>query len=189
MTRSVKALAVALLVMAGTRAPVRAQTSVLLGFGPTIPVGSLTDSGPFSGANTGWQGTIGLRRTVGSSGLALGARAFYGANGYEGPDGQDSSLFGLAAVATWAVARGPVSPLLWSEAGFLSHKHSADSGGLLGGAVDSSEEAFVLTGGLGIGVPIGAIELLLLGGYSHAFGVFDDITYFSLMAAMSFAIG
>lgn len=72
-------------VLAATAVPGNAQTDLFVGLGPTLPVGTVSDGGPFSGANTGWQGTVGLRRGVGSSGFALGGRLFYGANGYEAP--------------------------------------------------------------------------------------------------------
>ena len=52
----------------------------------------------FAGANAGWQGTIGLLRNVGTSGIALGARGFYGRNGYEGPGEAESSLGGRIAL-------------------------------------------------------------------------------------------
>lgn len=175
--------------LAAIATPVRGQTGVLLGLGSTFPVGTVTASGPFAQANTGWQATLGIDRAIGSSGLAVGARAFYGANGYEGPGEQDSSLLGVTAVGIWALAEGIVSPHLWSEAGFLSHKYSADSGGLLGGAEESSEEAFLVAGGLGAGIPIGSAELLFLGGYSRALGVFDDLSYFVLTAVTRLAIG
>lgn len=117
--------------------------------------------GPFSGANAGWQATIGLHRTVGSSGPDFGARVFYGGNGYEGP----GSLSRATALGSWTLfTESAVSPLLWSEDGFISHKYSADSGGPLGGGVASDGEAFVVAGGLGARIPIGSSELLLLNG-------------------------
>lgn len=188
MTRSTAVVATALVALLATAPGVRAQTSVFLGLGSTFPLGTLTSSGPFAGANVGWQGTIGVRHFLGSSPFALGARVFYGGNGYEGPQNEDSKLRGVTALATWALAEGPVSPFVWSEAGFLSHKYSAASGGLLGGPTESSEEAFLLAGGLGVGAPLGAAEGLVLGGYAHGLGVFDDIRYFVLTAAIGLPI-
>jgi hypothetical protein len=153
--------------------------------GAVFPVGTLTDSGPFSGANTGWQGAVGLLRTVGTSGIALGARGFYGRNGYEGPGEAESSLGGLAALGTWTLSEGLLSPLLWLEAGYFSHNYSSDSGGLLGGSTESSEQAVVFAGGVGAGVPVGGADVLVLGGYSHGVSVFDSIRYFVLTAALS----
>lgn len=189
MARPGETATVALVLLLAATAPLSGQTHVRLGLGSTFPVGTLTDSGPFTEANVGWQATVGLHRTVGSSGLAFGARAFYGKNGYEGPGEQDSSLLGITALGTWTLTDGVVAPLLWSEAGFLSHRYSADSGGLLGGSVESNDEAFVVGGGLGAGIPIGSLDLTLLGGYSHAFGVFDDVRYFVLTAAVDLLIG
>jgi hypothetical protein len=115
----------------------RGQTSVFVGLGSTVPVGTLTDSGPFTGANAGWQGTIGVRRLIGESGLALGARIFYGKNGYDAPDDPRSKLGGIAASATWILAQGAVSPFLWTEAGFLTHRYSS----AFGPVVQADEEA------------------------------------------------
>lgn len=191
MTRSMLAISVFLLMilLGWTRAPLNGQTHILLELGSTFPVGSLTDSGSFSGANTGWQGAIGVQWPLGSSGIDLGARAYYGANGHEGPDQGESSLKGIAALATWTLTDGPVRPLVWSQAGLLLHEYSADSGGLLGGGVDSKEEALSFAGGVGLGVPAGWAELQLLTGYTHAFGVFADIRYFSLSVATSLSVG
>jgi hypothetical protein len=119
----------------------------------------------------------------------LGARAHHGANGYEGSDQDGSSLTGIAALATWTLTDGSIRPLLWSQAGLLSYSFSADSGGLPGGSVDSNGEALSLAGGVGLGVPISSVELKLLSGYTHAFGVFEDIRYFSLSLATSLTFG
>ena len=188
MTRSTPAAAVALVLLSLAVPRVHAQTSILVGVGSTFPVGTLTSSGPFAGANAGWQGTIGLRRAIGTSGIAIGGRGFYGGNGYEGPGESESTLSGLAALGTWTLAQGPLSPLLWVEAGYFAHNYSSDSGGLLGGSTESSEQAVLLAGGLGASVPVGAAEILVLGGYSHAVSVFDSIRYFILTAALSLSL-
>ena len=169
--------------------PGEVSRSRSVGLGATFPVGTPTASGPFSGANAGWQATIGLHRTVGSSGPDFGARVFYGGNGYEGPGEQDSSLSGATAFGSWTLfTESAVSPLLWSEDGFISHKYSADSGGPLGGGVVSDGEAFVVARGLGAHIPIGSSDLLLLNGYSHGFGAVEDVRYFILTAAAALTL-
>lgn len=189
LTCSAKWFTVALLLILAAAAPLSGQTRVLVGFGSTFPVGAFGDGSPFGGANAGWQGTIGLHHTVGSSGLGLGARAYYGENGYEGPYEEDSSLSGVTALSTFTLADRSVSPLLWSEAGAVFHKYSADTGGgLPGGIRKSDESAFVIAGGVGARMPIRSSELLLLGGFSKGFGDFDDVGWFILAAAIGFAL-
>lgn len=185
MTRLATGIAVTLVLLLTIAPGAHGQISVLLGAGSVFPIGTLTDSGPFARASAGWQGTIGLLRTVGTSGIAVGARGFYGRNGYEGPGEAESSLAGLAALGTWTLAEGPLTPLLWLEAGYFSHNYSSDSGGLLGGSTQSSGQAVGLAGGVGVGVPVGGADILVLGGYSHGISVFDTVRYLVLSTALS----
>lgn len=183
LTRSAFAAVLALLTLSVS--PVDAQIEFFAGAGATFPLGTISSDGPFAGADSGWQGMFGMRGSVGSSGVQIGGRVFYGRNGYEGARDARSSLGGVTAMGMWFPTEGSVAPLLWAEAGLITHNYRSDTGGLAGGGTASRDNASVLAGGVGLEVGAGPLDVLVLGGYSRAFGIFEEIQHFTLSTALS----
>ena len=162
-----------------------AQTSIFVGGAATFPVGSLTSSGPFVGANTGWQGTVGAQFAIGESGLTLGPRVYYGSNKYE-TGGDKSNLFGGTALLNYGFGDPlSVNPFLWGEVGVLSYAFKSDSDP----SAEATSTAGTVAGGAGIGFPLGGVSGFVAAGYNSHLGGDVETTFFGVFAGLSFAVG
>jgi len=175
--------AVALMLLSPARS--FAQASVFVGGAATFPVGNISSTGGFVGADTGWQGTVGAQFAIGASGLTIGPRVYYGSNKHS-LAGDRSNLLGGAALLNYGFGDPQsVNPFLWGEVGVLSHAFKSDSDP----STDATSTAGAMAGGAGIGLPLGGVSAFVAAGYNSHLGGDIDTTYFGVYAGLNFSVG
>lgn len=160
--------------------------SVFIGGGATIPTGNFADfdgDGPSSeGAKTGWQASAGATFAVGASGLSLGARGFYGRNSHD-TEGDRTDLYGGTALGLFSFGGTTLAPFIFGEVGFLTHAFKSDT------SENVSDSGLALGGGAGVNIPVGSINLFLVGGYMQGTGDVKDTKAFGISGGVTIPFG
>lgn len=154
--------------------------SVFVAAGATIPTGDYGDY-----AKTGWGASVGALLPVGTAGVALGARGFYGSNNHD-VDGEKTNLFGGMAMVNYSFQTGTqLTPFVSGQFGFMSHQFKTDDPNLEEGT--ESGAAFALGGGLGF--PLGGVQGFVAAAYQQGLGDIDTTKFIGVVAGVSIPLG
>ena len=167
-----------------------AQVSVLLGGGASLPLGTFADfngdAAGENGANPGWMATAGLSIPLGSRGLAVGARGFFGRNNHDAPDGDKTSLYGGTALGALSLGDPEgISPFVYGEVGLLARAYASDSFP----GLDETISSLALGAGAGVAFPVGRIRGFIAGGYMQALGDGEETKSAGAVAGVQLPIG
>jgi len=178
-------LAAAILALSAP-ADASAQGAVFIAAGGTLPTADFKDFGAGDGANVGWMASAGVQVPVGSAGLSVGARGFYGSNNHDA-DGDKTNLYGGSGLATFQFGEADaVSPFVYGEFGYQAHAFKSDSAP----SFDDTEWNPFVGGGAGIGFPAGGVRVFAVAGYSQGFGSEGgQTTYLSGSAGVNIPFG
>ena len=161
--------------------PAQAQLMLNVSGGATIPLG---DYDKYS--STGWIGTLGLNKSVGSKGLSLGGHLYYGDNPYADLDEGKTTLSGILGSLRWRFGDGAKPGVfLVGNVGYMKAKFSSGDAPNL----ETSEDGVAYGAGAGIEVPKGSMRWWLLARYLSASVGEANIDLAPLTLGVSFPLG
>jgi hypothetical protein len=158
----------------------RAQASIFLMGGLSVPTGEYSDY-----ANMGWLAQGGVTFPVGTAGVSLGAGGFYGVNNHEDVDGDKTNLYGGLGFVQYTIGNAAaVAPYVYAGLGFMTHSYKSDT------FPEGSGSGLAGTGGAGVNVPLGGVLGFVEAEYLTGFGdEIDGSDLFILSVGVVFDVG
>jgi hypothetical protein len=158
MTRTIPAIALALVLSGGTT-PLRAQgVTISLGGGATAPLSDYKDY-----AKTGWMTSAGVHVLLPKAPVEIAAEGLFGQNTHNDGSGDKTVLYGAVANIAYAfdIPNSPVKPYVVGSVGGLNHHYSPGTSGY----PSENQWKAVFGGGAGVRVAFSGFGIFVEGRY------------------------
>lgn len=158
--------------------PASAQWSLGVGAAALVPT---SDYGDY--AKTGWAVGGQLGYAV-SEKVSVNGGAFYGSNDHDDIAGDKTNLIGVGGGLGYILgdAEASLVPMVSVGVGVLGHQYKSDA---FPDEEGTDWQGYV-SGGVGLGFPLGSIMGQVFGEYIHGF---DETTLFAIGAGIAFPLG
>jgi hypothetical protein len=158
---------------------VRAQATIILGAGATIPMSEYADY-----AKLGWLGHAGVEFPAATN-VAVGVHGFYGSNSHDYAGDKTNLYGGVGTVGYTIPTSGSVMPQIWGGAGYMVHSYKSEDFPAFEGS-DGSLAALV---GAGLGFPLGSVAAALNVYFLTGFGENDETRYLGIDLGVGIPLG